>query len=97
MQEIKRGKRPQPGGVFSVKSGVSRRRLPQEQSKGRPWLRPGPLTTVMADRRDRLALGKCASRRSFLNDRARTYNEPFTIHLTKFDGTVATISNQGNA
>jgi len=33
---------------------------------------------------------------SFLRDRAKTYNEPFTIHLTKFDGTTATISNQGN-
>jgi hypothetical protein len=33
---------------------------------------------------------------SFLKDRARTYNEPFTIHLTKFDGTTATISNKGN-
>ena len=34
---------------------------------------------------------------SFLRDRAKTYNEPFTVHLTKFDGTVATISNRGNA
>jgi hypothetical protein len=33
---------------------------------------------------------------SFLRDRAKIYNEPFTIHLTKFDGTTATISNQGN-
>jgi hypothetical protein len=33
---------------------------------------------------------------SFLADRARTYNEPFTVHLTKFDGTTATISNKGN-
>jgi hypothetical protein len=31
---------------------------------------------------------------SFLNDRARTFNEPFTIQLTKFDGTTATISNE---
>jgi len=31
---------------------------------------------------------------SFLRDRAKTYNEPFTIKLTKFDGTTATISNQ---
>jgi hypothetical protein len=29
-----------------------------------------------------------------LHDRARTYNEKFTVHLTKFDGTTATISNQ---
>ncbi len=29
-----------------------------------------------------------------LQDRARGYNEPFTIHITKFDGTTATISNQ---
>jgi len=31
---------------------------------------------------------------SFLKDRARTYNEPFTINITKFDGSVATISNE---
>jgi hypothetical protein len=31
---------------------------------------------------------------SFLSDRAKTYNEPFTIQLTKFDGTTATVSNQ---
>ncbi|MBV8842572.1 MAG: vanadium-dependent haloperoxidase [Bryobacterales bacterium] len=31
---------------------------------------------------------------SFLNDKAKTYNEPFTVTLTKFDGTIATISNQ---
>src|SRR5208337_1238264 len=33
---------------------------------------------------------------SFLRDRARTYNEPFTVELTKFDGTTAIISNKGN-
>ena len=33
---------------------------------------------------------------SFLRDKARTYNEPFTVNLSKFDGTTATISNQGN-
>ncbi len=33
---------------------------------------------------------------SFLKDRARTYNEPFTVRLTKFDGTTATISNIGS-
>jgi hypothetical protein len=31
---------------------------------------------------------------SFLSERAKTYNEPFTVRLTKFDGTTATISNQ---
>ncbi|HEX3249172.1 MAG TPA: vanadium-dependent haloperoxidase [Pyrinomonadaceae bacterium] len=31
---------------------------------------------------------------SVLQDRAESYNEPFTIHITKFDGTTATISNQ---
>ena len=31
---------------------------------------------------------------SFLRDRAKTYNEPFTVELTKFDGTTTTISNQ---
>ena len=31
---------------------------------------------------------------SVLRDRAQTYNENFTVHLTKFDGTTAKISNQ---
>ena len=31
---------------------------------------------------------------SVLNDRAKSYNEPFTINITKFDGTIATITNQ---
>ena len=31
---------------------------------------------------------------SILRDRANSYNEPFTINITKFDGTTATISNQ---
>jgi hypothetical protein len=32
---------------------------------------------------------------SFLRDRAQTYNEPFSVTVTKFDGTTATISNEG--
>jgi hypothetical protein len=31
---------------------------------------------------------------SALRDRARSYNEPFTISITKFDGTTATITNE---
>lgn len=31
---------------------------------------------------------------SVLQDRAYSYNEPFTIYITKFDGTTATITNQ---
>ncbi len=31
---------------------------------------------------------------SVLADRAKSYNEPFTISITKFDGTTATITNQ---
>ena len=31
---------------------------------------------------------------SVLRDRAKSYNEPFTVSITKFDGTTATISNQ---
>jgi len=31
---------------------------------------------------------------SVLNDRAKSYAEPFTIRITKFDGTTATITNQ---
>jgi hypothetical protein len=34
---------------------------------------------------------------SVLHDRAQTYNEKFTVHLTKFDGTTATISNQATS
>jgi hypothetical protein len=30
----------------------------------------------------------------FLRDRAKTYNETFTVKFTKFDGTTATVSNQ---
>jgi hypothetical protein len=33
---------------------------------------------------------------SMLRDKGRCCNEPFTVSLTKFDGTTATISNQGN-
>ena len=29
-----------------------------------------------------------------LRDRAKSYNEPFTVSIKKFDGTTATISNQ---
>ncbi len=31
---------------------------------------------------------------AILQDRAKSYAEPFTIHITKFDGATATISNQ---
>jgi hypothetical protein len=31
---------------------------------------------------------------SLLQDRAKSYNEPFTISITKFDGTTATVTNQ---
>ena len=31
---------------------------------------------------------------SILQDRAESYNEPFTIKITKFDGTTSTITNQ---
>jgi hypothetical protein len=33
---------------------------------------------------------------NFLSERAQTYNEPFSVSLTKFDGTTATIFNAGN-
>lgn len=33
---------------------------------------------------------------SVLQDRAKSYNEPFSITITKFDGTQVTISNPGN-
>jgi hypothetical protein len=31
---------------------------------------------------------------SVLKDRAKSYTEPFTMNITKFDGTTATITNQ---
>jgi hypothetical protein len=34
---------------------------------------------------------------SILNDRAKSYNEPVTIKITKFDGTTAIITNSGGA
>lgn len=34
---------------------------------------------------------------NFLRRRARTYNEPFTVHISQFDGTTATISNIDNS
>jgi hypothetical protein len=33
---------------------------------------------------------------AYLNEKAKTYNEPFTVEITKFDGTTATISNVGH-
>jgi hypothetical protein len=33
---------------------------------------------------------------SVLKDRAESYNEPFNITITKFDGTTVTISNDSN-
>ena len=32
---------------------------------------------------------------SILTDRANSYAEPFNIQITKFDGTTATITNEG--
>lgn len=34
---------------------------------------------------------------SVLKDRAHSYNEPFTINITKFDGSIATITNEDGA
>ena len=31
---------------------------------------------------------------SILKDRAKSYNEPFSVNIKKFDGTTATITNQ---
>jgi len=46
-----------------------------------------------SDTDNSLLLGEAVAL-SFLKDRAKTYNEPFTVTLNKFDGTTATISNQ---
>ena len=40
-----------------------------------------------------MVLGEAAAI-SFLQDQAETFNEKFTVHFTKLDGTIATISNQ---
>ncbi len=41
-----------------------------------------------------VAFVKRGGRAHILQDRARSYKEPFTISITKFDGTTAVISNQ---
>jgi hypothetical protein len=46
-----------------------------------------------SDSDDSMLLGE-AFAISFLQDKIRVYNERLTVHLTKLDGTVATISNQ---
>lgn len=34
---------------------------------------------------------------NLLRNRARTYNEPFTVKIARFDGSTATITNAGNS
>ena len=63
---------------------------PQRQSS---VMESTPASTGAATRDTSLLLGEAVAL-SFLSDRAKTYNEPFTVQLTKFDGTTATISNQ---
>jgi hypothetical protein len=46
-----------------------------------------------SDSDESLILGEALAL-SILQDKASTYNEKFTVNLTKFDGTTATISNQ---
>ncbi len=46
-----------------------------------------------SDSDESLKLGEAVAL-SILQDKAPTYNEKFTVNITKFDGTVATISNQ---
>lgn len=46
-----------------------------------------------SDTESSLLLGEAVAL-SFLQDRAQTYHEKFTIHLTKLDGSIATISNE---
>ena len=46
-----------------------------------------------SDSDESLMLGEALAL-SILQDKAQTYNEKFTVNITKFDGTTATISNQ---
>jgi len=46
-----------------------------------------------SDTESSLLLGE-AMALSFLQDRAHTYHEKFTIQLTKLDGSIATITNE---
>ncbi len=46
-----------------------------------------------SDSDESLALGEAVAL-SILQDKAQTYNEKFTVNITKFDGTTATITNQ---
>jgi hypothetical protein len=45
-----------------------------------------------SDTETSIQLGEAAAL-AYLRDRARTYNERFSVSLTKLDGTVTTISN----
>jgi hypothetical protein len=45
-----------------------------------------------SDTDESLKLGE-AMALSILQEKAQAYNEPFTVHITKFDGTIATIAN----
>ena len=45
-----------------------------------------------SDTDESLQLGE-AMALSILQDKAQAYNEPVTVHITKFDGTIATITN----
>ncbi len=46
-----------------------------------------------SDTETSIALGEAVAL-GYLRDQAQTYNEKFTVQLTKIDGTIATISNQ---
>ena len=46
-----------------------------------------------SDTESSLLLGE-AMALSFLQDRAHTYHEKFTVQITKMDGNIATISNE---
>ena len=46
-----------------------------------------------SDSDESLMLGEAIAL-SILQDKAATYNEPFSVNITKFDGTIATVSNQ---
>ena len=67
-----------------------------EQARAQRLLRSrhsSPASTGAAIPTSSIQLGEAVAI-SILQDRARTYAEPFTVSLTKIDGTIATISNQ---
>jgi hypothetical protein len=58
-----------------------------------PIIGAASVTASMPESDVSMLLGE-ANAISILQDQAQTFNEKFTVHFTKLDGTPATLSNQ---